>query len=95
MSITIEEVKKLANLSRISLSQEEEERYAKTISAVLAYMTILNEVDTSTVEPTCQVTGLHDIAREDSVVPNDVRAGLLHTMPLMSADQLSVPAVFE
>ena len=46
MSLSIEEVKKIAQLARIKLTPDEEKRYADTISVVLDYMKILNEVDT-------------------------------------------------
>lgn len=95
MALTVEEVKKIASLARIKLTAEEEKRYAETISAVLEYMTILNEVDTSKVEPTSQVTGLEDVYRED--VPRDSghQKNILSQMPEVETNELVVPEVFE
>jgi aspartyl-tRNA(Asn)/glutamyl-tRNA(Gln) amidotransferase subunit C len=70
MNLTIEEINKVAALARLRLTSEEAARYAETISSVLAYMTILNEVDTSGVEPTFQVTGLKEVLREDIPLPS-------------------------
>lgn len=95
MSITIEEVKKIAELARIELTPDEERRHAETISAVLDYMKILNEVDTSGVEPTFQVTGLKNVFRQDIIEPCTIVKELVGQMPQMENDELVVPEVFE
>jgi aspartyl/glutamyl-tRNA(Asn/Gln) amidotransferase C subunit len=58
-------------------------------------MTILNEVNTDGVEPTAQVTGLHNVVRSDEVVPSPLRDKLMATMPRVTAEELPVPGVFE
>lgn len=95
MSISIEEVKKIAELARLELTPEEEKRHAETISAVLDYMKILNEVDTTNVEPTFQVTGLENVYREDVVVESKLRDKLLKQMPEVEMEELVVPGVFD
>ncbi len=94
MSLSIEEVKKIAQLARIKLSPEEERRHAVTISAVLDYMNILNEVDTNGVEPTLQVTGLEDVVRPDEVRQSELQKELIAQMPQVEDNELVVPAVF-
>lgn len=95
MSLTIGEVRKIAQLARIELTREEEKRHAETISVVLDYINILKEVDTAGIEPTAQVTDLKNVAREDK--PRDCahRKELLEQMPQKTGDLLKVPAVFE
>lgn len=95
MTITIEDVRRIAKLARIKLTGDEEKRHAVTMSAVLDYMKILNEVDTSAVSPTVEVIGLSDVSRPDTVVPYADREKLLETMPKTKRDRLVVPAVFE
>lgn len=95
MAITREEIKKVADLARLSLTEQEETRYAETISAVLEYMTILNEVDTTGVEITAQVTGLENVVREDVVVQSVDPARLMKRMPQVQNNELVVPGVFE
>jgi len=95
MSITIEELKKLAQLARIKLTSDEEKRYAETISVVLDYMKILNEVDTNGVEQTSQVTGLEDVARVDEPRDCKIVKELLAQMPQIENNELVVPGVFE
>lgn len=63
--LTIEEVRKIAKLARIKLSDDEVERFAGQLTNILEYVDILKEVDTENVEPTCQVTGLVNVMEED------------------------------
>jgi aspartyl-tRNA(Asn)/glutamyl-tRNA(Gln) amidotransferase subunit C len=95
MALSKEEIKKLAILARINLTPEEEDRYAETISAVLEYMKILNEINTAEVEPTFQVTGLENIVREDMAIESKNREKLLKQMPKFESEELVVPGVFE
>ncbi|MBI2443764.1 MAG: Asp-tRNA(Asn)/Glu-tRNA(Gln) amidotransferase subunit GatC [Candidatus Magasanikbacteria bacterium] len=94
MTISIAEVKKIAQLARLELTPAEEARHAETISAVLDYMKILNEVDTGGVEGTYQVTGLTNVVREDRAINCDVRDKLIGQMPEVENEELVVPAVF-
>lgn len=95
MPLTIDEVKKLAELARIELTPAEEKRHAETISAVLEYMKILNEVDTEGVEPTFQVTGLTNVYREDVPRSCTITKELMGQMPKVEEEELVVPGVFE
>ncbi|MDD2758360.1 MAG: Asp-tRNA(Asn)/Glu-tRNA(Gln) amidotransferase subunit GatC [Patescibacteria group bacterium] len=92
--ISLEEVKKIARLARIKLTPAEERRHAATMTAVLDYMKILNEVNTDDVEPTAQVTGLSNVMREDIAVPADNKKELMAQMPEVYAGELKVPGVF-
>lgn len=93
--ISQEEIKKIAELSRIKVLPEEEETLTNTITQILSYMDILKEVDTSDVEITSQVTGLRDVTREDKPVKSPIREELIKNMPEVYADELSVPGVFD
>lgn len=94
MSVSIEEVRKVARLARIELTDAEEKRHAATISTVLDFVTILNEVDTQGVEPTAQVTGLEDVVREDVARVCGYKKELIAQMPVVNINLLKVPAVF-
>jgi len=65
MNLSKNEVKKIAELARLELTDEEVITYGKQMSQVLGYMAELKEVDVDGVEPTAQVTGLTNVARED------------------------------
>ncbi|MEK7084636.1 MAG: Asp-tRNA(Asn)/Glu-tRNA(Gln) amidotransferase subunit GatC [Patescibacteria group bacterium] len=97
MKLTAAEIEAIAALSRLELSEEEKQRYAEQLSAVLDYVEMLNEVDTDGVEETCQVTGLEDVFRDDVVVSCDeeTRKALIACFPEKRGDLLKVKAVFE
>lgn len=95
MALTVEEIRKIAELSRLKLTPDEEQRYATTISAVLDYMKILGEVNTDGVTPTSQVTGLEDVYREDVAEDSGRQQQILGQMPQVELNELVVPEVFE
>ena len=66
--ITLDEVKKLARLARITITDQEAEKFQTEIGAVLQLVEQLEDVDTKGVKPTSQVTGLVNVTREDVVV---------------------------
>jgi len=67
MSITIEEIKHIAELSRLKLSEEEMLKLGSDLGSILEYIETLKEVDTRKVKETAQVSGLSDVLREDEV----------------------------
>lgn len=64
-----DQVRHTAKLARISLSDSEVKKFALQLSKVLDYMDILNEVDTSKVPETSQVTGLRNVMEKDEILP--------------------------
>ena len=62
-----EEVKHIAKLARIALTDEEVKKFAKQLSGVLEHVEILNELSTDEVEGTSQVTGLSNVTRKDEI----------------------------
>ena len=65
--VTADEVRRLARLSRITLTDEEVERFRAEIESILGYVSKLQEADVSGLEPTSQVTGLKNVTRPDEV----------------------------
>jgi len=63
--LTKDEVKHIAALARIGLSEKETEKYQKDLSAVLDYFKKLEEADTENVEPISHITGRENSTRED------------------------------
>jgi len=66
--LTREDVLKLARLARLTLSDEEVERYCKELTEILHYVELLQNTDVTGLEPTSQVTGLTNVTREDEVI---------------------------
>ena len=68
--LTEEEVRHIARLANLTLTDEEVKKFQKQLSETLKYVEVLNELDTDNVEPTSQVTGLMNISREDEIKPS-------------------------
>jgi aspartyl-tRNA(Asn)/glutamyl-tRNA(Gln) amidotransferase subunit C len=66
--ISLDDVKKLARLAKISITDEEAKKYQAELDAILGYVKQLDAIDTTGVEPTSQVTGLVNVTRPDSIV---------------------------
>lgn len=95
MAITIEEVRKIAYLARLKLSQEEERRYAQQLSAILDYAARLQEVDTSTIPPTATVLPLRAPLRADEARPPTPRNKLLANAASKKDGMFQVPPVLD
>lgn len=67
MQLTPTQVRHIARLARLTLTDAETEKYAGQLTAITGYIEKLNEVDTSAVSETNQVTGLTNVARPDVV----------------------------
>ncbi|OGH73438.1 MAG: hypothetical protein A3C90_03775 [Candidatus Magasanikbacteria bacterium RIFCSPHIGHO2_02_FULL_51_14] len=95
--ITPEQAEAIATLARLELTDREKNMYAEQLSVILEYMDILNEVDTTDVPETSQVTGLEDVVREDAVegCEEEVRRALLEAFPEREGELLRVKGVFE
>lgn len=65
MKLSADQVKHVAKLANLPLSEEETEKYGEQLSKILDYIDQLNKADTSGVEPTFNVTGLENVIRED------------------------------
>lgn len=68
MNLDKTQIKHIANLARLELSDAELEKYGGQLSGILSFVEQLQEVDTDNVEPTAQVTGMENIFREDKVI---------------------------
>jgi len=97
MQLSKEEIKHVAKLARLELSEEELEKYGNQLSNVLSYIDMLKEVNTDDVEPTAQVTGLENIFREDEAREWDQRErdAALHEAPELDGRQVKVRRVLE
>lgn len=89
--LTRDDVLKLAQLARISLSDDEIEEFSEELSAILQYVEQLSDVDVSDLRPTNQVTGLTNVMRDDVMkdygyAPHD----LLRNVPYVQDNQLKV-----
>lgn len=63
--LTEKEIQHLAELARIKIGEREKDALKKDLSSVLDFISRLNKVDTTGVEPLYQTTGLVNAVRKD------------------------------
>lgn len=93
MSVSLEDVRHLVELSQIRLSKAELTSLAGDIDRIVGYIDQLDELDTAGVEPTFQLTGLDNVWRADEVKPQLERRELLQLAPDSEDGQVKVPKV--
>ncbi|HEY5549933.1 MAG TPA: Asp-tRNA(Asn)/Glu-tRNA(Gln) amidotransferase subunit GatC [Candidatus Saccharimonadales bacterium] len=94
--LSADQVLKLAHLSRLKLTDQEIERFAKELSEILAYVEMLNQADTDGLKPTYQVTGLRNVMRDDEAIDYHANPhGLLAGAPATEKNQYKVKRVIE
>jgi len=92
MKISIEH---LAQLARLSVSDNEKTLFADQIDSILSYMGKLNELDTSTIEPTSHVISLSNVVREDLLKDSLERENALRNAPDRTDKFYRVPKIIE
>ncbi len=95
MPLTLEEVRHIAHLARLRLTADEEARYRKQLSDILAYAERLAQVDTSTIPPTATVLPLTAPLRPDEPRPCPPREKLLANAAAAEAGMFRVPPVLD
>jgi aspartyl-tRNA(Asn)/glutamyl-tRNA(Gln) amidotransferase subunit C len=93
--ITRAEVERIAGLAMLSLSDDEVERLAADLGAILDYAEELAGLDTSGVEPTSHVLPLLSPLRDDVPAPSLPPERVLAGAPRASEGAFVVPAVIE
>jgi aspartyl-tRNA(Asn)/glutamyl-tRNA(Gln) amidotransferase subunit C len=97
MQLSSEDVKKIAHLARLDLTDAEIATYGEQISGILDYIDQLKEVDVTGIEPTAQVGGLTNVVREDQAQPwpADERAAALGQAPAKEDGFIKVKRVIQ
>ena len=70
MALTDEQVRHVALLARLGLSDEERARLREQLSTILAHIDQLAQLDLDAIPPTAQVIPLEPVLREDVVTPS-------------------------
>jgi hypothetical protein len=93
-TITNDDVRHLAQLSSLQMSDAEVESLRADIEKIINYINQLDELDTDDVEPTYQVTGLQNVWRDDEIIDSSVsRRQLLALAAEQSDNCVKVPKV--
>lgn len=95
MSLTIEEVQKIAHLARLNLTKDEAEFYAPQISKILDFIEHMNRIDTEGIEPLAHPLELSQRLRDDKVTAKDEREKFQAIAPQVEAGLYLVPKVID
>lgn len=89
------EVRHIAKLARIGLSDEELLKFQKELSSVLQYFEILRELDVSSTEPMTHAVLLQDVTRKDTAIakPSSGALRLLQMAPAVKGGYLKVKSI--
>ena len=94
MNIKREDILHLAELSNFTLSEEEIKSLGGDLQNIIKYISQLDELDVSGVEPTYQVFEMENVWRDDEVVPQEADREQLLALTVESKDnQIKVPKV--
>ena len=95
MSVTNDQVRHIAKLARIAMSDEELERLLPELNNILGWVEQLGEVNTDGIEPLTAVIDQKLRLREDAVTDGDIRDQVLANAPEAQHGFFAVPKVIE
>lgn len=95
MSLSLADVKKVAALARLEMSEADLARMAEQLNNILGYVDQLSTVNTDGIEPLAHPLPLSNVFREDVPTPSLSVDAALQNAPTRLADFFGVPAVFD
>lgn len=95
MSLSQQDVQRIARLSRIEVSSSEAESVRNRLDNILGFIAQLQSVDTTGVEPMAHAVDVVQRLREDKVTETDQRASFQAIAPETEAGLYLVPKVIE
>ena len=93
--IDVKLVDYLAGLSRLELREGEKQAMTAGLEQIVAYMDVLNKLDTAGGEPMSHVFPVKNVLREDEAAPSQDRGELLAGSPAGDTEAFLVPQAVE
>ncbi len=95
MSLSSDDVRWVAHLARLQLSEDERRQMTEHLSAILDYVQQLQKLDTDGVQPLAHPLDVHDVFRPDEPQPSLDVDSALQNAPKRKDAFYSVPAVLD
>ena len=95
MHLTPQDVRKVASLARLKVSDAEVESLLGDLTAILDYVDVLNEVDTTGVAPMVHAVELQNVLRADVIGESLPVAEALRNAPRTDGKHFLVPAIID
>ncbi len=93
--ITSEDVRKVAELARLTLDEEKVDIYTNQLEKILNYVAQLEKIETNDVLPTTRAVEVTNVVRCDDVENTQVRQDLLDLAPHREGDFYRVPKILK
>jgi len=93
--ITIDEVKHIAKLSKLNISDDELEYYVSEMDKMINYFNILSKVDTSKVEPMTHVSNIKNVTRDDKEKQSLKASDAIKNSPETFGRFIKVPKILD
>ncbi len=94
-NISKEEVKHIANLASLNLSEKEIEKYTKDMEGILEFAKMINEVNTDGLNETIAANEMANVFRKDEVVNFEEKELLLKNAPSQDEGMFRIPKVIK
>ena len=95
MAISKDDVKYIANLARLGLSEAEVEHFQTQLEVILEYIDQLKKLDVSKTQPMAHVLEIKNIYRPDIIKPSLDPQKVLKISPAKEGNFFKVPKVIE
>jgi len=95
MALTPDEVRSIARLARLAISDRDIPRYADNLSRILDFVAQLDKADTTSVAPMAHPLDMSQRLREDAVTESNQRELFQKNAPQVEAGLYLVPKVIE
>jgi len=95
MAISKEEVKYIANLARLGLSEDEVGHFQIQLEEILEYVDKLKKADVEKISPMAHVLDIKNVYRQDVVSPSIDPEKVLKSSPAKEGHFFKVPKVIE
>jgi len=95
MSLTADDVKKIAHLARLGIDEQNIENYAKDLSSMLELMTQMGELNTDKVQPMAHPMDQNQRLRPDKITESNQRDHFQSCAPQVESGLYLVPKVID
>jgi len=95
MTISLDEVKKVAKLSRLKIEENALQKFSGQLSNILEYASKINELDTDSIPPTSHSIPMKNVFREDAVINSFDRTSIMQNAPIAENGFYKAPKIIE
>ena len=95
MKLSRQQVRHIAELAKLGITDEETEIFAEQLSEILEYAQMLNRLDTSAIPPTAQAIPMRNVSRRDEVNPSLPPGEILANAPQRQDNCFKVKLILE